>query len=119
MTNENLWNYAPTAGHTPDADLTGYKVEAADGHIGKVDKHSAEVGAQYIVVDTGVWIFGKEVLLPSGTVTAIDHEARTVRVARTKDEIKDAPEFDKEKHLGDPAYHDQISGYYGGHGSGH
>ncbi|WP_030812166.1 hypothetical protein [Streptomyces sp. NRRL F-2799] len=119
MAAENIWSYGPTAGHTPDADLSGYKVEALDGHIGKVDKHSNDVGEQYIVVDTGVWIFGKEVLLPAGTITGIDHEERTLHVARTKDQIKDAPEFDKDKHLGDPAYRDQISGHYGRHGSGH
>lgn len=119
MTNDSIWNYTPTSGHTADADLTGYKVEATDGHIGKVDKHANDVGSQYLVVDTGPWIFGKEVLLPAGTVEAVDHEARTVRVARTKEQIKDAPEFDKEKHLGDPAYRDQISGHYGTHGPGH
>ncbi|MEU6127137.1 PRC-barrel domain-containing protein [Streptomyces sp. NPDC047123] len=110
---ENLWNYASTAGYTPDADLTGFKVEATDGHIGKVDKHSNDVGSQYIVVDTGVWIFGKEVLLPAGTITLIDAEAGIIQVARTKDEIKSAPEFDKEKHLGDAAYHQQLGTHYG------
>ncbi|MFF3458261.1 PRC-barrel domain containing protein [Streptomyces sp. NPDC002730] len=113
---EHIWGYVPTAGHTPDDDLTGYKVEAADGHIGKVDKHSTEVGSQYIVVDTGVWIFGKEVMIPAGTITSIDHEDKTIRVSRSKDEIKASPEFDKEKHLGDPAYRDQLGGYYS---SGH
>ncbi|KPI15288.1 hypothetical protein OK006_3161 [Actinobacteria bacterium OK006] len=34
-------------------DLTGYKAEAIDGDIGKVDKHSDEVGDAYPVVDTG------------------------------------------------------------------
>ncbi|GAA2295233.1 PRC-barrel domain-containing protein [Streptomyces kunmingensis] len=110
---ENIWNYPASAGHTPNADLTGYKVEATDGNIGKVDKHSNDVGSQYIVVDTGVWIFGKEVLLPAGTITGIDAESKTIQVARTKDEIKSAPEFDKEKHLGDAGYHEQLGTYYG------
>jgi hypothetical protein len=113
---EGMWRYAPTAGHTPDDDLTGYRVEAADGHIGKVDKHSADVDSQYLVVDTGVWILGKKVLLPAGVVTGIDNEDRTVHVARTKEQIKAAPEFDEDKHLGDPRYRDQLGGHYG---SGH
>ncbi|MFJ2901994.1 PRC-barrel domain containing protein [Streptomyces sp. NPDC087212] len=119
MTDGSLWGYAPSAGHTPDADLTGYKVEALDGHIGKVDKHSNDVGAQYLVVDTGPWIFGKEVLLPAGTVAAVDHENEVLRVARTKEQIKGAPEFDKDTHLGDPGYRDQLSGHYGTDGPGH
>lgn len=110
---ENIWSYPASAGHTPNADLTGYKVEATDGQIGKVDKHSSDVGSQYIVVDTGVWIFGKEVLLPAGTITSIDSGAKTIQVARTKDEIKSAPEFDKEKHLSDAGYHEQLGSYYG------
>ncbi|MFJ3615149.1 PRC-barrel domain-containing protein [Streptomyces hydrogenans] len=114
--NNDMWSYVPTAGHGPDSDLTGYRVEATDGHIGKVDKHSNEVVDQYLVVDTGVWIFGKEVLLPASTVTEIDNEERRILVSLTKEQIKNAPEFDKEKHLGDPAYRDQLGGYYGGSG---
>ncbi|WP_420037204.1 PRC-barrel domain-containing protein [Streptomyces sp. cg28] len=116
---ENIWNYSSTAGHTPGVDLTGYKVEATDGSIGKVGKHSHEVGSQYIVVDTGVWIFGKEVLLPAGTITAVDAEARTIRVARSKEEIKAAPEFDRDKHLGDADYQRELGTHYSsGSGSG-
>ncbi|MCM2416992.1 PRC-barrel domain containing protein [Streptomyces sp. RKAG293] len=110
---DNIWGYGATSGYQAEADVTGYKVEATDGHIGKVDKHSDEVGAAYLVVDTGVWIFGKSVLLPAGTVSRVDHENRTVFVARSKGEIKDAPEFDKDKHPGDAGYHQQVGGYYG------
>ncbi|MFJ4715177.1 PRC-barrel domain-containing protein [Streptomyces sp. NPDC088785] len=112
---ENMWDYPGTAGHRADADLTGYKVDATDGNIGKVDKHSNDVGSQYIVVDTGVWIFGKEVLLPAGTIVSIDADSRTIQVSRTKEEIKSAPEFDKEKHLGNADYHQQVGTHYGAH----
>ncbi|MEU8674203.1 PRC-barrel domain-containing protein [Streptomyces sp. NPDC048560] len=110
---DNLWGYQPSSGHTEGADLTGYSVEATDGSIGKIDKHSDEVGSAYLVVDTGVWIFGKDVLLPAGTVRAIDTEDRKVFVDLTKDQIKDSPEFDKHKHADDPGYHEQVAGYYG------
>ncbi|MER5887177.1 PRC-barrel domain containing protein [Streptomyces sp. NPDC001941] len=112
---DTMWNYAPAADFTSGTDLTGWRVEATDGHIGKIDKHSSEVGAQYLVVDTGVWIFGKEVLLPAGTVTAVDLDNQTVRIGRTKDEIKNAPEFDKDKHLGSPDYHQQVGSHYAVH----
>ncbi|MFF2025413.1 PRC-barrel domain containing protein [Streptomyces sp. NPDC058171] len=110
------WNYLPTAGHTRDDDLSGYRVEASDGSIGKVDGFSNEVGSQYLVVDTGVWIFGRKVMLPAATVSRVDNDRRTVHVSWTKDEIKASPEFDEDRHLGDPAYRDQLGGYYG---SGH
>ncbi|MEU2834088.1 hypothetical protein ABZ667_36475 [Streptomyces lavendulae] len=86
---------------------------AVDGSIGKVDKHSDEVGDAYLVVDTGVWIFGKEVLLPVGTVISIDPEQRTIHVERTREQIKDSPEFHRDKHLGDAVYREQLGLYYG------
>ncbi|MFF2789856.1 PRC-barrel domain-containing protein [Streptomyces sp. NPDC058049] len=110
---EHVWSYKSTSGHLAGTDLTGYKVEAVDGSIGKVDKHSDEVGDAYLVVDTGVWIFGKEVLLPAGTVIAIDPEQRTVHVERTKEQIKDSPEFHRDEHLGDAGYREQLALYYG------
>ncbi|MFI6144661.1 PRC-barrel domain-containing protein [Streptomyces sp. NPDC051109] len=110
----NLWIYRGTSGRLAGTDLTGYRVEAQDGSIGKVDKHSDEVDSSYLVVDTGPWIFGKHVLLPAGTVGLIDMDERRIHVELTKEQIKSAPEFDKEKHLGDPEYHNALVGYYGG-----
>ncbi|MFD3940529.1 PRC-barrel domain-containing protein [Streptomyces sp. NPDC058611] len=110
---EHVWSYTSTAGHLAGTDLTGYKVEATDGSIGKVDKHSDEVGDAYLVVDTGVWIFGKEVLLPASTVIRIDADDKKVYVDRTKEQIKDAPEFHRDQHLGNAGYHEELGTYYG------
>ncbi|WP_199551494.1 PRC-barrel domain-containing protein [Streptomyces sp. N35] len=110
---ENIWGYRQEAAYQGGSDLTGYKVEATDGSIGKVDKYSEDVGAAYIVVDTGVWIFGKDVLLPAGLITRVDPAEKKIYVASTKERIKNSPEFDKDKHIGDPGYHEQIGGYYG------
>ncbi|WP_263167669.1 PRC-barrel domain containing protein [Streptomyces sp. SCSIO ZS0520] len=108
-----VWGYGSGSGHVADADLTGYEVEAEDGPIGKVDKHSDEAGAQWIVVDTGVWIFGKEVLIPAGAVKLVDLEAFRIEVGLTREQIKAAPEFTRDKHLGDPEYHEQLGVHYG------
>ncbi|MFE5941533.1 PRC-barrel domain-containing protein [Streptomyces sp. NPDC056480] len=110
---EHAWSFRSTSGHLAGADLTGYKVEATDGSIGKVDKHSDDVGDAYLVVDTGVWIFGKEVLLPASTVTRVDPEDRKIFVDLTKEQIKDSPEFHREKHLGDSGYREELGTYYG------
>jgi hypothetical protein len=96
---------------TPKVDLTGFKVEAGDGHIGKVDEATYDIGGSYIVVDTGPWIFGKKVMLPAGTITSVDLEGKKVFVDRTKDEIKNAPEFDPERYK-EEIYRDKIGGYY-------
>ncbi|MFD3481380.1 PRC-barrel domain-containing protein [Streptomyces sp. NPDC058695] len=112
---DSIWGYQPTAGHTAGVDLIGYKVEATDGSIGKVDKHSDDVNSAYLVVDTGVWIFGKHVLLPAGTVRTVDQAERKVFVDLTKDQIKGSPEFDRDKHVGDAGYHEQVGSYYTSH----
>lgn len=60
------WNFRdPESAMLEGQELTGFEVHATDGHIGKVDEASTEVGASQIVVDTGPWIFGRKVLLPA------------------------------------------------------
>jgi hypothetical protein len=111
------WTYgnAETLGvdATRNLDLTGFSVEATDGGIGKVDEATYETSRSYIVVDTGPWIFGKKVFLPAGVVQRIDLDSETVFVNRTKDEIKNAPEFD-EMNYHDDAYRSQVGDYYSG-----
>ncbi|MEV4538379.1 PRC-barrel domain-containing protein [Asanoa sp. NPDC049518] len=108
----DAWSFREEAGVT-GSDLVGYKVEATDGSIGKIDAHSSDVAASYLVVDTGAWIFGKKVMLPAGVVNQVDHDERKVYVDRNKDQIKSAPEYDADSH-DDPAYRDKLGGYYGG-----
>jgi hypothetical protein len=108
MANE-LWTYPETVGRL---DLSGFDVEALDGSIGKVDEATHDVGASYLVVDTGMWIFGQKVLLPAGLVERVDRDEEKVYVGRTKDEIEKAPEFDKDNYRGDD-YRSAVGGYYG------
>lgn len=112
MSAEGIWSHDPATGYERGLDLVGYKVEATDGGIGKVDEHSEEVGASHIVVDTGMWIFGKHVLLPAGTIRLVDTAGKKVYVDRTKEQIKHAPEFDAAKYGGGPSYLDQFAHYY-------
>ncbi|MFD8734191.1 PRC-barrel domain-containing protein [Streptomyces sp. NPDC059618] len=112
---DSIWGYHPAAGHIAGSDLVGYKVEATDGAIGKVDKHAEDLGSSYLIVDLGVWIFGRHVLLPAGTVRRIDHEERRIHVALTRQQIRESPEFDRAKHVGDVDYHDLVGGYYQSH----
>src|SRR5919198_652709 len=104
-----MWTY--TIKTPPNIDLTGFKVEATDGEIGKVDEATNEVGSSFMIVDTGPWIFGKKVLIPAGVIRDIDPDTETIFVNRTKDEIKDAPEFDETRYR-DQAYRDELGTYY-------
>jgi hypothetical protein len=108
MATAGIWTFTAA---TTNVDLTGYKVEARDGGIGKVDEATYEAGGSFIVVDTGPWIFGKKVMLPAGMIRDIDLDTETIFVDLTKDEIKNAPEFD-EKHYRDESYRNELGGYY-------
>ena len=111
-----MWTFSGET--TPNIDFTGFKVEATDGEIGKVDEATREVGGSFIIVDTGPWIFGKKLMIPAGLVRDIDPDTETIFVNRTKDEIKNAPEFD-EKRYRDGGYRGELGGYYGRGGVGY
>ena len=110
MATMNVWVYRDTL--WTQNDLSGFSVEALDGSIGKVDEASNDVGASFLVVDTGPWIFGKKVLLPAGVVDMVDLTNRKLIVSRTKDEIQKAPEFDPQRYT-EVAYRNEIGTYYG------
>ena len=96
----------------PNLDLCGFKVEANVGDIGDETVLDAAAGRRFIIVDTGPWIFGKKVMLPAGVIRDIDPDTETIFVNHTKDEIKNAPEFDEERYR-DQGYRDELAGYYG------
>lgn len=96
---------------TRGVDLVGFDIEATDGGIGKIDEASYDVGGSYVVVDTGPWIFGKKVMLPAGVIERVDLDSQTVFVDRTKDEIKNSPEFDEDMSR-DKTYRSQLGSYY-------
>src|SRR5437763_14138299 len=92
MATADVWVYRQAA--WMQTDLSGYSVEALDGGIGKIDEASDDVGASFIVVDTGPWIFGKKVMLPAGVIGRVDPGEKKVYANRTKEQIKNSPEFD-------------------------
>jgi len=110
MATSDIWMYRETA--WTQGDLSGFEVEATDGSIGKVDEATNDAGGGYIVVDTGPWIFGKKRLLPAGVIQDVDLDSEKVYVNRTKDEIKNAPEFDQDRYR-DETYRSDVGSYYG------
>lgn len=91
---DDTWRYRE-ATWSEGGDLVGYDVEATDGHIGKIDAATAETDASYVVVDTSGWITGKRRLIPAGLVTHVDHDARTVTVTLSKDQVRAGPNYEE------------------------
>jgi hypothetical protein len=98
-------------GHRRDG-LIGFGVEATDGKVGTVIHAGRTVdGLRYLVVDTGSWIFGKHVMVPTDSVSRIDRARSLVLVDRTRDQIKDAPDFDGVVRLPGTDPLDRVSSY--------
>jgi hypothetical protein len=112
-THLEIWTYRVGVSAANDPDIIGYSIHATDGEIGKVDKHNTDAGSSYLLVATGPWIFGKTVMLPAGVIDHVDHENKVVHVRHSKEQIKNAPEYDPNLH-DDEQYRSDLGGYYGG-----
>lgn len=105
----DLWTYNESL-DSPQS-LDGWSVEALDGSIGKIDEATYDVGASYIVVDTGLWIFGRKVVIPGKAIARLDVPGRTVYLRLKQEQVKDAPELDD---AADPSrQRDELAAYYG------
>ena len=106
-----IWNYSRDYTSEP-LDLKGFKVEATDGDIGRVDEATYDVGASFIVVDTGPWIFGRKVVLPAGAIEGLDLDSEKVVVRLTKDQIKGSPELEEASDYRSEEYRSRLGSYY-------
>jgi sporulation protein YlmC with PRC-barrel domain len=80
--------------------LYGFEVQASDGDAGKVDdlffddKHWT---VRYIVVNTGTWLLGRQVLIVPSVADKLDWTLRLLPVRLTKEMVKTSPEIDLHK----------------------
>lgn len=80
--------------------LTNYSIEAKDGNIGQV--HSFLFDDQkwiirYLVVDTGLWLSGRKVLITPSAIGKPEGQMRVFPVDLNKEEIKKSPDIDTDK----------------------
>jgi len=90
----SVWSY-PADVRVGARDLAGYRVEASDGRIGKIDSNYHTTGKAYLVLRTGSWICRTSRIIPAGAVQRIDHTARKVHLQLTKKQIAAAPHTDE------------------------
>ncbi|MFD8256030.1 PRC-barrel domain containing protein [Streptomyces werraensis] len=112
MPTDSIWSYAPDLDHVRGADLTGYTVVASDGTAGHVDRQAGHHGMPHLVVDTGVWVFGRSLLVPVGVVTSVDTAERKLTVSCTRAELKAAPRFRTDSETMDRGYLTAVGDYY-------
>ena len=77
--------------------VSGYGIQASDGVIGYVTDFMMDDKSwaiRHLVVETGHWFSGKEVLISPGEIDRISYAESKVFVNLTKDAIRKAPEYD-------------------------
>ena len=95
--------------------ITGYAIHANDGVIGKLRDvlfDDVQWTTRYLVVDTGGWLSGRQVLLSPHAVTSVDAENQRVVVDLTKHQIEDSPPLSSDQPVS-RQYEIAHSGYYG------
>jgi hypothetical protein len=78
-------------------DLMGFTLAATDGAIGEVqDCYFDDVHwtGRYLVVDTGGWLSGRQVLISPMAVRAIDTAGERVIVQLTRAQVEQSPDID-------------------------
>ncbi|HEY9768590.1 MAG TPA: DUF2382 domain-containing protein [Coleofasciculaceae cyanobacterium] len=97
-------------------DIKKYDVysDIDDDKIGSVKNIMVdETGRfRYLVVDTGFWIFGKQVLLPVGRSQIDFSDRRVYAVGLTKEQVQNLPEFSEDLNI-DRDYEERVTGVYG------
>lgn len=97
-------------------DIKGFDVYAGDSDekVGSIyDALVDETGRfRYLVIDTGIWIFGKKVLLPIGSAR-FDYGARRVYATglRSKEQAEKLPAYDELQAI-DYDREEQVRGVY-------
>src|SRR5439155_1704239 len=95
-------------------DLKGVTIEAMDGDIGSVqdlyfDDHTWTV--RYLVVDTGTWLPGRQVLISPFAFQVVPGASR-LRTSLTKEQVKGSPSIDTDRPV-DRQREIAFSQYYG------
>jgi len=81
-------------------DLIGFDILATDGELGDVEEFyfdDERWAVRYIVVNTGNWLAGRQVLVSPFSVMQLDLENRQLHVALTKSQVEKSPDIDTRK----------------------
>jgi sporulation protein YlmC with PRC-barrel domain len=79
------------------SELFGYTLQAKDGEIGQVhdfyfDDEEAWV-TRYLVIDTGLWIFGRKVLISPNALGQPNWTTQSLPVDLTREQVKESPDM--------------------------
>ncbi|MGH2412673.1 MAG: DUF2382 domain-containing protein [Microcystaceae cyanobacterium] len=99
--------------HFEEQDVMDYDLYAGADKVGSVDDLLVDDAGKirYLIINTGVWILGKKVLLPIGRAR-IDFPNRRVAVdGLTREQVEALPQYDGNMPV-DYEYEEQVRGVY-------
>jgi hypothetical protein len=95
--------------------LYGEKLGASDGEIGRVKDFyfdDEKWAIRYVMVDTGSWLPGREVLLSPHAFGSLHQVGKDLLVNLTRKQIEDSPSIDSHKPVS-RQYEEEYCRYYG------
>lgn len=96
-------------------ELNSYKLNGSDGDVGKVKEFYLDDKfwtIRYLVVDTGGWLTGQQVLISPYAIAAVNNVAKCIDIDLSKKQIKNSPPLESDK----PVSRQFELGYYGYYG---
>ena len=96
-------------------DLENYAIGASDGPIGHVKDFYFDDDSwviRYLVVDTGSWLNGRQVLISPMAIRQANWLDRLLPMALTKEQVRNSPDIDADKPVSRQHELEYI-GYYG------
>lgn len=95
--------------------VSGYDIHALDGRIGHLEDYlvsDADWVIRYLLVDTGAWLPGREVLVSPQWIEEVDWAETAVHVTLTQSQVENSPEYDPEE-LPGREYEVRLYEHYG------
>jgi len=95
-------------------DLTGFRLQVLDGELGELKQVYFDDqlwAVRYLVVHTGSWLRGREVLISPQSVMKVDLEKSRLSVNLTQDRVRNSPPAESEKPVS-RHYEEALFRYY-------
>ena len=96
-------------------EMRGFSIQATDGEIGHVEDFYFDDMTwtiRYLVVDTGPWLFGREVLVSPVAMGNPDWDDQVLPVDLSREQVKNSPDVDLDQPVS-RQHEEAIHAYYG------
>lgn len=99
--------------HFENQSLLGYDLYSGNEKVGSIDNLLVDDNGKfrYLIVSTGIWIFGKKVLLPIGRAQVNNNERRVYVNGLTRSQVEQLPEYQEGKSV-DYEQEEQVRSVY-------